>query len=212
MTSGFVTAVNGRPTRKWAGVRGCKSWWCDNDGVSGLELRIARICVSNLYRFSKVSNAVPITRLIWCFVAFKSASQIPLKFGLYAGMNFQLNVFLWTDCLNYFHFFIKNLPNFFRAELAPIKLRPLSEYILAGIPRLDAKRQSTMINGLVDKSEINSKWMARVKKHMNKLTLSSCALDPFDPWPLTDRHNLHRLQEMEEPEWHDWWINLPSVE
>ena len=54
--------------------------------------------------------------------------------------------------------------------LAAVRLVPLSEYIVCGLPRLEMNRLNDAINDSADKSFTISMWIALVSKQMIRQT------------------------------------------
>lgn len=89
LTNGSGFDNNGRPIRKWPGVRTIVSMLGSSfKAVRGLEFKQASIEQSTVVISSYVNYCWPIVRFIWYLVDLTAASCNPPKWGAPGGMSF----------------------------------------------------------------------------------------------------------------------------
>lgn len=76
---GFGMVLSGSPIKKCPEVSAMRSSGSSDSAESGLELRVASICVSSVVNSSKVNGVSPMVRLRLNFTDFTAASHFPPK-------------------------------------------------------------------------------------------------------------------------------------
>ena len=158
--------------RRWSGVRTGRSFKSDEVGLSGRELRMASISITRVLRCSKVKSSVPTMRMRWHLNDFTATSHMPPKCGELGGLKRhcicrsarKVCILSWWSSDR------RRLRSSFNSLLAPTKLVPLSERIVAKYPRRAMNRQRVARNASDVRSLTNSMWAALVARHTNMAT------------------------------------------
>jgi hypothetical protein len=144
----------------------------DNIGVMGREFRMASISMTNVLRCSYVKTSVPTMRIRWRLNDFTAASHRPPKWGELGGLKRHC-IFLSVRKFCIFSlcsFDWKRAWSSFNSLLAPTKLVPLSESIVAQCPHRDINRRKAAMKASVVRSLSNSICAALVARHMKMAT------------------------------------------
>ena len=133
---GSGRASNGRPIRKWPGVRVSNPSSSELSGISGQLLRQASIWERTVLNSSKFKRASPSIFFMWDLTLLTFDSHNPPKCGACSGIKDhsipweeqKLRILSLDVCS------LRNANNSFNSRAAPTKLDPWSLQILTGLP------------------------------------------------------------------------------
>ena len=154
------------PKRKWLGVIAFKSHGSALTDVKRRELRAISTRQKVVCSTSSVRRCVP--RIVYNtrLKLRTNLSQLPPWCGALGGLNLHF-IPLWASSaamLTTFHFSLLSRSSF----CAPIKLVPLSDQIMAGVPLRDTNRSTPIAQELVSMDLTISTWTARVVRQVKR--------------------------------------------